>query len=105
MSSEQPEEIIPVPEQPEENSWNTSEESSWNTSENHIKTEEEDCTNTQCPHCYCINCPGTCNTPTSITEYVFRCPCHIEECPGDCGTLWCGCIDVCRGRCGFSNRR
>ena len=23
-------------------------------------------------------------------------------CPGDCGTLVCGCIDVCRGKCGAS---
>jgi hypothetical protein len=23
-------------------------------------------------------------------------------CPGDCGTLFCGCIDICRGRCGIN---
>lgn len=28
------------------------------------------------------------------------CNCRCEGCPGDCGTLSCGCIDVCRGRCG-----
>ena len=31
-----------------------------------------------------------------------RCDCDDWLCPGDCGTLWCGCIDVCRGRCGFT---
>ena len=31
----------------------------------------------------------------------YKCPCYVDECPGDCGTLWCGCIDVCRGRCGI----
>lgn len=29
-----------------------------------------------------------------------RCHCGDEMCGGDCGTLHCGCIDVCRGRCG-----
>lgn len=24
-------------------------------------------------------------------------------CPGDCGVLWCGCIDVCRSRCGLND--
>ena len=24
-------------------------------------------------------------------------------CPGDCGVLDCGCIDICRGRCGFKD--
>ena len=28
-----------------------------------------------------------------------RCPCAWPNCPGDCGTLSCGCIDTCRGRC------
>jgi hypothetical protein len=32
------------------------------------------------------------------------CPCYYEGCPGTCGTLWCGCIDVCRGRCGLDHR-
>jgi hypothetical protein len=27
--------------------------------------------------------------------------CGISTCEGDCGTLDCGCIDVCRGRCGL----
>jgi hypothetical protein len=26
--------------------------------------------------------------------------CNDRLCNWDCGTLWCGCIDVCRGRCG-----
>ena len=29
------------------------------------------------------------------------CHCRIDGCDWDCGTLWCGCIDVCRGRCGL----
>jgi hypothetical protein len=33
------------------------------------------------------------------------CPCYVRGCPGDCGTLWCGCIDVCRGRCGLRDPR
>jgi len=28
-----------------------------------------------------------------------RCPCAWPTCSGDCGTLSCGCIDTCRGRC------
>ena len=27
------------------------------------------------------------------------CPCRARDCPGDCGTLPCGCIDTCRGYC------
>ena len=30
----------------------------------------------------------------------YNCPCNVIGCDGGCGTLWCGCIDVCRGRCG-----
>jgi hypothetical protein len=26
--------------------------------------------------------------------------CGNPDCDYDCGMLWCGCIDVCRGRCG-----
>ena len=33
------------------------------------------------------------------------CYCKLKGCHWDCGTLWCGCIDVCRGRCGFSGDR
>ena len=32
-------------------------------------------------------------------EEAFRCVCVVLDCPGDCGTLPCGCIDTCRGRC------
>ena len=32
------------------------------------------------------------------------CFCREVDCPGGCGTLPCGCIDVCRGGCGASNR-
>lgn len=38
-------------------------------------------------------------------EEEYKCPCYVEGCPGDCGTLWCGCIDVCRGRCGLRDPR
>lgn len=26
--------------------------------------------------------------------------CKMDYCQGGCGVLWCGCIDVCRKRCG-----
>jgi len=29
--------------------------------------------------------------------------CGNEDCEGDCGVLVCGCIDMCRGRCGIRN--
>ena len=32
-------------------------------------------------------------------EEEFRCPCGWGYCDGDCGTLPCGCIDTCRGKC------
>ena len=35
----------------------------------------------------------------SSDEDVFRCVCAWGNCSGDCGTLPCGCIDTCRGRC------
>jgi hypothetical protein len=34
--------------------------------------------------------------PTEILHY-----CNDYDCTGDCGELDCGCIDICRGRCGF----
>lgn len=30
------------------------------------------------------------------------CYCGDKECAWDCGELWCGCIDVCRNRCGLN---
>ena len=34
-------------------------------------------------------------------EYDLRVHyCGDPSCKEDCGELWCGCIDVCRGRCG-----
>lgn len=27
--------------------------------------------------------------------------CGMNYCQGGCGVLWCGCIDVCRRRCGY----
>lgn len=32
------------------------------------------------------------------------CYCGHDDCEWDCGVLWCGCIDVCRGRCGLRDR-
>jgi hypothetical protein len=29
--------------------------------------------------------------------------CGDDECEWDCGVLWCGCIDQCRGRCGLND--
>ena len=31
------------------------------------------------------------------------CHCYEVWCEGSCGTLDCGCIDVCRGRCGMKD--
>jgi hypothetical protein len=31
------------------------------------------------------------------------CHCGDRWCDWDCGVLWCGCIDVCRGRCGLND--
>lgn len=33
-------------------------------------------------------------------EEEESCVCNYTTCQGDCGTLSCGCIDVCRGHCG-----
>ncbi len=42
-----------------------------------------------------------CDCNTEITKAHY---CGDWLCPGDCGTLDCGCIDQCRGRCGFRGR-
>lgn len=34
---------------------------------------------------------------------TWQCYCEINDCSGDCGVLWCGCIDACRGACGFKD--
>jgi hypothetical protein len=31
--------------------------------------------------------------------------CGDADCEYDCGVLWCGCIDQCRGRCGYNRER
>lgn len=42
------------------------------------------------------------NTGCHCNDEIYTgCPCYDRLCPGDCGTLWCGCIDVCRNRCGL----
>jgi len=40
-------------------------------------------------------------TNESRTENIHYC--ENDECEGDCGVLVCGCIDMCRGRCGTRN--
>ncbi len=59
------------------------------------KMEETKSEDDGCPFCHThTNCD--CND-----NIIYRCGCSDWMCPGDCGTLWCGCIDVCRGRCGM----
>ena len=47
------------------------------------------------------------NSPTNETNYEnsneYFHYCGNEDCEGDCGVLVCGCIDMCRGRCGTRN--
>lgn len=40
-----------------------------------------------------------------LTSSKDICQYYDEEWGWNCDTLWCGCIDVCRGRCGFNNDR
>ncbi len=35
-----------------------------------------------------------------VAKYGVCSACGDRRCLHDCGLLWCGCIDVCRGRCG-----
>lgn len=69
--------------------------------------EDEGCR--QCgysDHCICSGIDNTCSGCGSDgrcycdeePEYTHYC--GDEDCRGDCGVLVCGCIDVCRGRCG-----
>ena len=41
----------------------------------------------------------------SIDLHKGRHFCGDWICDGRCGVLWCGCIDVCRGRCGVNFER
>lgn len=43
------------------------------------------------------------NVEVNLEDFIWDNPhsCGDWICPGDCGVLFCGCIDVCRGRCGF----
>lgn len=43
-----------------------------------------------------------CNEEIDLTPQKSH-YCGDPECEWDCGELWCGCIDVCRGRCGFNS--
>jgi hypothetical protein len=48
---------------------------------------------------------GLANSYFSFYNKLYPvCYCGHRECDWDCGVLWCGCIDVCRGRCGFGDR-
>ena len=38
-------------------------------------------------------------------ETKSRCGCYDDTCFGECGVLTCGCIDVCRNRCGLNRDR
>jgi hypothetical protein len=68
--------------------------------------EDECCKWCNYDHCICSGMDNTC--PDCGSD--GRCHCDEEEdrphycgdcdCHGDCGVLSCGCIDVCRGRCG-----
>ena len=31
-----------------------------------------------------------------LRDANYLCDCKDDECEGDCGTLWCGCIDICK---------
>ena len=35
------------------------------------------------------------------SENTYQYPSYVDGWGGDCDTLSCGCIDVCRGRCGL----
>jgi hypothetical protein len=49
----------------------------------------------RCADCY--------HTALDNYKYDRLCDCRDVTCDTRCGTLWCGCIDVCRGRCGFKD--
>lgn len=51
----------------------------------------------KCPMCNIKYCNGECMTQQH--EYhEKKCYCGSHYCDGECGVLWCGCIDVCRKR-------
>jgi hypothetical protein len=37
-----------------------------------------------------------------IKRNDFKCYCGDSDCEADCGVLDCGCIDMCRNRCGLN---
>jgi hypothetical protein len=37
------------------------------------------------------------------SDFSYGCPCGDWICDRKCGALWCGCIDICRGRCGIGD--
>ncbi len=54
---------------------------------------------------------GGCKFPSDILpsprriEFVSYCTCHLQTRCYECGVLDCGCIDICRGRCGSRSYR
>lgn len=70
-----------------------------NAAETQNAISEDDYT---CFACGNTNCYNECNYNTSqfckgVTSKQYYC--LYEDCIGECGTLWCGCIDICRRRC------
>jgi hypothetical protein len=59
-----------------------------------------------CSKCKEIDDKQKCKTCDKTTCYceikvIYKHYCGDINCEWDCGTLSCGCIDVCRGRCGL----
>ncbi len=54
-----------------------------------------------CEHCGNKWCDGVCKQDDDTES----CYCGDHDCDYTCGTLSCGCIDICRGRCGFHSGR
>ena len=54
---------------------------------------------------FCSSTKGCGCNEEILVESKRVCPCYDEDCNWDCGTLWCGCIDVCRNRCGLNSDR
>jgi hypothetical protein len=44
---------------------------------------------------------GTCDWDYDDAEPV--CPCGNVQCAHNCGTMRCGCVDVCRGKCAYDD--
>ncbi len=40
---------------------------------------------------------------TCYEDVHYGCHCGDWMCDRTCGVLWCGCVDICRGRCGYKD--